>query len=190
MQGVARRGRTRTGDTDVVKGVVAVLVLLTQSAVAEPLREERSEGFAVLLSLGVSIGGAATVAKTEPGAMWSVGAAALFLGPSIGHLYADQIATPGLALRALAIPVGLLGLWKASAVECTSVRLSDGDCPASEPTEGTGYFLGAATLFVLGSIWDVVTVPRAIRRWNRMLVVSPTVIGNDRALGLAFGGAF
>jgi hypothetical protein len=102
------------------------------------------------------------------------GGALALIGPSTGHWYAGKYLTPGLAVRGLAIGLGVAAL-----VDC-------GDCA---PEERTNIALVAGGAFAAGALIDLVLLPRTVARHNdRRVVVAPTVTG-DR-VGVAVVGTF
>ena len=119
-------------------------------------------------------------------ALGSVGALGAVLGPSFGHWYAGKVATRGLGLRVGGIGSALLGLF-----------LLVTDCPLDHEETlcdskiGLVTLIGGAGLFLGGTIDDIVTAPRRVRRRNQRLAgVALAPMVTPRSAGLALGGWF
>jgi hypothetical protein len=100
----------------------------------------------------------------------------MVFGPSAGHFYAGEGVTTGLVLRGSAV-TGIIFL---------ALR----DPYLDQPVVTVGGLLAAVGVWETGVIWDLVTLPRAVRRHNRTvdLLVAPVV--TDRSAGLALTGAW
>lgn len=113
------------------------------------------------------------------------GAAAAALGPSVGHWYAGDLWSRGLATRLVGATAALGGfalLIDASLCE---------DCAADHGDLGAVVFGLGVTAIVVGTIDDIVTAPGAARRHNaagRRVTVTPTL--SPRQAGLAVAGTF
>ncbi|MBS1119789.1 MAG: hypothetical protein H6Q90_2017 [Deltaproteobacteria bacterium] len=109
-----------------------------------------------------------------------IAGAATVLGPSAGHWYVGRYVTTGLVLR-----VGAAGGVVALAI--ASPRLDDDGAVFSG-------LMGAVALWEVGLVWDLVTLPRAVRRSNtaHQLRVAPlfTTTANGPVTGLSLGGDF
>ncbi|MBP9087903.1 MAG: hypothetical protein KBG15_17410 [Kofleriaceae bacterium] len=101
--------------------------------------------------------------------------AATVLGPSIGQWYAGQTITPGLAMRLGAV-AGVVGL-----------AVYD---PHLDHVGTLFGIVGAVALFQTGLVWDIVTLPRAVRRMNREHGLALTPMASNSATGLALAGRF
>lgn len=113
---------------------------------------------------------------TRAAVFGSLGIAAAVLGPTAGHWYAGEGMTTGLALRltgaagvgalVLADPHGQnLGLLITGGVVC-------------------------AGLWEVGAIWDLATVPRAVRHYNRQRDLQIAPMAAPHTTGLALAGTF
>jgi hypothetical protein len=105
---------------------------------------------------------------------------ALFVGPSAGHWYAGgRIVTTGLVIRLSA--VGVLG----------GLAVYDQFKPIDVGAMIVGG-LAIAALWETGVIWDAVTLPSVVRRYNReqarRVVLAP--LATDHSAGLAVAGSF
>lgn len=109
-------------------------------------------------------------------AMGVVGIAGLLLGPSAGHWYAGEGVTTGLALRLTAaagfagIAIGdphmnQLGVWIVGGMTCVGV-------------------------YETGVIWDLVTLPRSVRRYNREHQLQLAPMAMSGGSGLSVAGTF
>jgi hypothetical protein len=112
--------------------------------------------------------------------MTAIGVAGLALGPSLGHVYAGEYFTGGLALRAAGMTAGILGIGEAA-------RCGEEDC--SRAGAVTALVLGGAA-FAAGILWDVATAPRAARRWNERRGISIAPVVTDDGAGVTLGGSF
>ena len=101
--------------------------------------------------------------------------AAIVLGPSVGQWYAGQTVTPGLLMRLGAVG-GLVGL-----------AVND---PHLDHVGTVFGIVGAVALFETGFVWDIVTLPRAVRRINREHALALTPIASNSGTGLALAGRF
>jgi hypothetical protein len=167
-------------------GVAVAGVLLAGSAAAEPPGETppAPEHHKSLLR-AYAISWAATALPIAAGALidvdsaergWRppvggvIGLAGLVIGPSAGNWYAGEGLTTGLVLR----------LGGTAAV----VTLAVADPHLDHPATVMG-LLGAAALWETGLVWDLATLPRAIRRANHR-IVAPMFTGT----GFAVAGTF
>jgi hypothetical protein len=105
-----------------------------------------------------------------------IATAGAVFGPTAGQWYAGRVWTPGLTLRIAA--AGVVG----------AMVLRE----HQEPLELGTIVIGLTTVGALwgtGMVWDLVTLPSTVRRYNRehAVVVAP-LVGNTT--GLAVGGTF
>jgi hypothetical protein len=163
---------------------LAALVLLVTPAAAQA-EGPKSPDEALALSGGVTLLSgilvAATVEDDALSPMTAIGIAGLALGPSLGHVYAGEYITGGLALRAAGMTAAILGYREAS--RCSEV----GDC---NMTAGAGGVILGASAFAAGIIWDVATAPRAARRWNERHGISIAPVITDDGASVTLGGRF
>jgi hypothetical protein len=125
--------------------------------------------------LMVSAIGAESCEHDACGASFGViGMAGMVLGPSAGHWYAGKGVTTGLVLRGSAV-TGM-------------VFLALRDPYLDDPVLTIGGLIAAVGVWETGVIWDLVTLPRAVRRHNRKteLLLAPVV--GEHASGLAVSG--
>lgn len=115
-------------------------------------------------------------ATTFQNALGVVGIAGLVLGPSAGHWYVGEGVTTGLTLRlAAAAGVGAiafydpnmsnLGLWITGGLTCVGV-------------------------YEAGVIWDIATLPRSVRRYNKQHQVQLAPMATSGGSGLSIAGTF
>ncbi len=175
-----------------IAAIVAVVILAGHSmASADPPGEtpatragpkRRSTAFLVTLAatsgplMLSALGGESCDGEACAATFGMIGIAGMVLGPSAGHWYAGEGVTTGLVLRATA----------ATAVTFLALR----DPRLDDPVPTIGGLILALGVWETGVIWDLVTVPGAVRRHNRKLdlVVAPVV--TDRSAGLALVGAW
>jgi hypothetical protein len=147
---------------------------------ADRPRAQKSETTALVLSLGTTAAGVATIAlavdsQDESQAILGLGMA--LVGPSLGHLYAGEL---GHAVLFTGLRVGGLALAAAA--------LDQGGRD-NETIAAIGISLaGAATLY------DLIDAPRAVDRYNREggLLIMPTALPTSAgpAMGMSLGGSF
>jgi len=154
--------------------------------------EEKSETTALALSLVGTLGSYALIAASAAnensdasGAMATVGALGAWFGPSFGHWYAGKIATSGLGMRAAAAGLGLTAIMWAFA-ECP--LFSEDECHSS--VAPAVLLVGAAGLWVGGTISDISSAPARVREYNRNLRASglaivPTVSSDGGSVSVA-----
>jgi hypothetical protein len=143
---------------------IASAYMLTLAATAVPV---------AVAALGIPEGEQAHPYRAA--ALGTIGLAGLVLGPSAGHWYAGHKLTTGLVLR--------LG---AAAGFATLTIKNPGNDEIGFIIVGS---IVTAGLWEVGLIWDLATLPRAVRSHNnRRLQVAPLVAPN--ATGLALAGTF
>jgi len=158
--------------------------------------EPKSEHLALTLSLGGTLGslglmfGAASVGNgngngSMAAVMGTAGALGFVLGPSFGHWYAGKYFTRGLGCR-LAGGGALFGamvLALANYDGGQDAGAAEGLMDAAIPI----LMLTGAVLYVSGTLDDIVTAPRRVRRHNERLkdvAVAPLAVSHGGGLGL------
>ncbi len=146
-------------------------------------RESLFDAYLVTVA-GVSLPmvGAALIAGDESSSRATtvagvIGLATLVLGPSAGHWYAGETITTGLVIRASSIAaIGALAVAD----------------PHLDHVGTIFGLLGAVAGWETGMVWDLVTLPRAVRHWNtHQLQLAPVVVPGQGAIaGLGLGGRF
>jgi len=150
----------------------------------EPARKSLLSAYLVSVgatSIPIAVGALAAGDREEgprAAAFGMIGCAALVFGPSAGHWYVGQVVTPGLVMR----------LGAAGGVVAVAVAY-----PHDEGPLIVG-LMGAVALWETGVIWDAVTLPRAVRRYNKRheLQIAPLVSSASQGpvTGFAIGGEF
>jgi hypothetical protein len=132
-----------------------------------------------MVSIAMPCGFAAFASESERRAVRDGSAilctAALVLGPSVGHWYAGRSVTTGLVLR-VAAAGGLAGLAVAD--------------PHLDHVATVFGIVGAVALFETGMLWDVATLPRAVRTYNREHAIAVAPLATPHGGGLALSAAF
>jgi hypothetical protein len=176
----------------------ALLALLAFTTVAhaepDPAPEPKSAEAATWWSIGVTTGGVAALVgmaashdKGQQAALMSMGGLSLLVGPSIGHIYAHDPWTAGLALRGAGFTLAVLAESFAQiGVSGTGRCISD--CHSNGPS--TGALATAGVIALVGTLLDLGTTPEAVHRYNATLVVAPVQARDGVAPGLAFAGQF
>jgi len=161
-----------------------------------PAGERLSEGHALALSLGgtaLSWGmmiGAIYLDRSEvSGLMGTAGAIGILVAPSFGHWYADAYFTRGLGLRLGGLGVILAGAVVAFMEDPPSFGHDDPQ-ESSDPVVGPAIAIVGAGMFVAGTIDDIVTAPRRVRRRNQGPDVALAPVVTQHSAGLALGGRF
>lgn len=170
---------------------VALLVVLF--TIPSPRARAGSEGprdpaTAGLLSGGITFGGALVVAMAidrDSPALGALGGAGLALGPSAGHWYAGAPYNPGLGVRVAGLAVA--GLGAAMVHDGEDV---DGSCDSGRCRTGRALLVAAPLMVLGGTVYEIVTAPRAARDYNRRhgLGVAPVPVVDG--FGLAIAGRF
>ncbi len=157
-----------------MRWIVLCALAATRIAAADP-ESGKSLVDAYLVTLaatsGPAVAGALIMGDEQHGPRATTGGllmtAGLVLGPSAGQWYAGEGVTTGLALRFVA----------AAGVATLAV----GD-PHGVHVETYFGLVAALGLWETGVVWDLVTLPRAVRRTRITPVVTPS--------GVAIAGAF
>ena len=180
-----------------VAAAVAVVVVLSSSAAARAdapgetapvdvprAREHKRLSSAFLVTLAATsaplmlsaIGGEMCESDACAAPFGIIGMAGMVLGPSAGHWYAGEGVTTGLVLRGSAV-TGMIFL---------ALR----DPYLDDPVLTIGGLIAAVGVWETGVIWDLVTLPRAVRRHNQRIDMLVTPVVTDRSAGLALSGAW
>jgi hypothetical protein len=160
--------------------VVLIVILVARTASAQPpgetepvIPDEKSALTAYFVSALATSGPAAVGLlvfgdRDDPrGAIGGmIATAGMVVGPTAGHWYAGRTWTTGLTLRlaSMGIVAGMV--------------IRDQQEPLELGTVIVG-LTAAGGLWGTGAVWDLVTLPRSVRRYNRehALVIAPTTNG-------------
>ena len=166
--------------------------------VSEPA-ELKSPTTATLLALGGAVAPVVMIAvggETGNDGLISGGFLASTLTPSLGHWYAGEFLTTGMALRGVGGLLFITGVAQALSGACWG----GGDCGGSGgggENDGAALILLGAGSYVGGTVYDVATAGAAARRYNRthgaQMAVAPTMIpsaGGAMAMGMGVRGSF
>jgi hypothetical protein len=181
--------------------ILATLVARTAAAEppATPAPDEKSPGYALGLSIGVTAVGVGLTyvgAESNSDATELVGLGVAGLGPTAGHWYAGEPFTWGLGARLLGVGVFALGL---SQYQFDFDFCFQEVCPPQQPppdnTAAGVFMIAGAVIFGGGAIYDIVTAPAAADDYNarHALSVTPTVLRDargDATPGFALVGTF
>ena len=133
-----------------------------------PVVREKSEVVATGLALGTTLGGAA-----------------MFVGPSAGHIYAGENghAVGMTLLRGAGAATFLYGLM-------TDTIVADGPKEYSQHASARPLMVLGAAVFLGGTLYDMFDAHRAVRRANAEngVVVAPMI--SARSAGVAVAGSF
>lgn len=198
--------------------IAAVSVALVGSAAAQPgmtspvsaepqpapVRTEKllSESHALTLSLGGTLGSLGLIACSglagDAAALVGLaGGLGFVLAPSFGHWYAGKYFTRGLGLRLLGGAVGSVGLVFAlgQAFSGFGDHSSDEEAESEESAVPIVLLLGGLGMYIYGTVDDIMTAPRRVRRHNerlngRLMDVTVAPLAVSRGGGLALTGRF
>ena len=175
--------------------LASVAVLTATLAAAAPAdadtdpRPPRSENVALGLSLGGSLMSVGLMAAalsdlpnddSDAATLWATGILTLAITPSLGHLYAGDVWTPGLGVRAAGAALAAVGAVQS--VDCLfeSCGFVDG---------GGAALVAGAGLVAIGAVWDIATARDAARRYNeKRISLVPSAPGAN--IGLSLVGRF
>ncbi|MBA3453157.1 MAG: hypothetical protein H0T42_08695 [Deltaproteobacteria bacterium] len=169
------------------------------------LPPDRSESTALWLSLGGTLasyalvfGGASMAAGSNDStsrlasSAASVGLVGTLVAPTFGHWYGGKGFTRGFGLRLGAMAVGVTALVVAFSGCSFSFghdsQDDDSECGRGE-TGGALLGLLAVSMWIGGTVDDIVQAPRRVRRRNSARFALTPLVQGDRA-GLALVGAF
>ena len=153
---------------------------------------ERSEGVALGLSVGGTVASwamiAVPVAVNHPDnhalatLAWT-GALGVVFAPSFGHWYAGRFATRGLGLR-------LAGAGFATLALLSFIAICEDECT---PTIPQALLVAGVGFAIAGTIDDIATAPRAVRRYNQRqhsASIVPVIRRDNSSVGFAITGQF
>ncbi|HEY4177055.1 MAG TPA: hypothetical protein VGM90_09500 [Kofleriaceae bacterium] len=154
---------------------------------------EKSESTGVAIAVGATLGSVALMAgglESDNGGLFTVGLLASTVAPSLGHWYAGDVLTPGLAIRGASAVAVLVGFGQA--LSCLGAE----DATCQEP-DSAGFLLAGGLIgYAAGSILDLATTSDAVRDYNARLhiaTVTPTMLPSSNgtyAMGVGVGGTF
>jgi hypothetical protein len=188
-----------------MRALVLAVILVSSIAHAQPpgLTEPTAPQFApkkkstaMWLTLGTMAAGAGLLAVGEAQQQSGVailGGAALLVGPSIGHIYADHTWNTGLAVRASGVATFGVGMLAAS--RCWAYPDISPPSASEQRTcnIGSAAAMVGAIAAVVGTITEVATTPSAVEDYNRAhasFTVAPIQTQNGIAPGVALAGRF
>jgi hypothetical protein len=162
---------------------------------------EKDPTIATSLSLGTTLAGAGMLAlayaarDTDAGDTFTtIGLLTAAVGPTVGHIYADDIGSGGLYLR-LASPVPATIAF-AIMMSCNPIFGPD-DCSATEEGISVGLVVAAGAMYVGGTVWEIASAGDAARKTNRergfdriAVVPAPITSSDGTVPGLVVAGGF
>jgi len=185
--------------------VLVVLLLLGSVAHAQPGEtplivtapppamkpvDQKDPSIAVLLSLGLPVVGALTMAAADSEETAWLGFGGLYLGPSVGRWYAGEFGAGTLALRTLGGLSMVAGFGMVLGSECDY----EYDCSDSNRrgTIGGVMMLTGAGLWLGSTFADIYYAKTDTESWNKRhsMAVGPTLVGSDRSPGVMLSGRF
>lgn len=164
--------------------------LIAQPALTTQQTDRKDPSIAVLMSLGLPVVGAITLAAADSEEAAWLGFGAMYLGPSAGRWYAGEFGGGTLGLRTLGGLSMAIGLAMAISSECDF----EYDCSDAERRGNIGgvLVLGGAGLWIGTTIADIAYAKRAADKWNQRhnVAVSPGLVGTNRSPGVFLSGSF
>jgi hypothetical protein len=157
--------------------------------------EVKSENTALMLSLGVTLGGIGLSwfgAEHNVDGLATFGSVAAFVGPTTGHIYADNIWNTGLQWRLGSLGVGV-GAIVYAVSQCGLFENSCSDAAASRTDAALVVFVSAMISYGAATIYEIATAPSSARKYNleyskrRAMQIVPVSSG---APGLSLVGTF
>jgi hypothetical protein len=142
----------------------------------------KSPGTAIGLSLGTTLAGAgmlAVASSLDSKGLAIAGGATLFIGPTVGQMYAGRVWNAGLATRLAALALGGVGFWLV--VRCEDGCNNQGSRDVGEALEISGLFV-----YVGASLYESIDAGRTAADYNRALTVTPAPGG----AAVSFSGRF
>jgi len=153
-----------------------------------PVVSEKSEVVATGLAFGTTLGGFGLIAlgaSLHSGVVGTLGGAAMFVGPSAGHIYAGENghAVGMTLLRGAGAATFLYGLM-------TDTIVADGPREYSQHPSARPLMVLGAAVFLGGTLYDMFDAHRAVRRANaeNAVVVAPMI--SAQSAGVAVAGSF
>lgn len=164
--------------------------LITTTPAQPVVADRKDPSIAVLMSLGLPVVGAITLAAAESESAAWLGFGAVYLGPSTGRWYAGEFGAGTLGLRTLSGLSMAMGLAMVIGSECDF----EYDCSDSERRANIGgvLMLGGAGLWIGTTIADIAYAKRAADKWNQRhsVAVGPGFVGANRSPGVFLSGDF
>ena len=188
--------------------VTAFILATSATALAQPTEAPtaptKSPDKALALSaagtaagIGMMVGGLALNPTERPEAGWGVfltGVAVTTAGPSLGHAYAGDPWTAGLAIRG----GGAVAFATGTVIMLRNFKAND-NCRDSSPStcDFTGAMVGGGVAGVgllaigAGAALDIATAPGAAKRWNERhgvtMSVTPTLVSGREGTTTGIG---
>ncbi len=165
---------------------------------APELPDAKSESTATMLSLGTTAAGVGLVAagiESQNSGTAMLGAIAILVGPSAGHIYAGEAGHAlGMSLLRSAAVIAIV----AGFIDHTTAAVDCLDCSgqpiADDHRTGDRLMWGGGIALVALTVYDLVDAPRAARRRNEhdRMMVMPTMIGTANGVvpAVGFSGRF
>lgn len=174
-----------------MKRTALLLALIVVATAAAPAAAEEAKDPDV--ALGYSIGGTAlsagmvlvgvTMPEVNGEQLVTLGVLSSLVTPALGHWYAGDYLTWGMAVRLAGGAVAIAGVAQSFCWE---------NCTGNEG--GGALILAGLGVYAGGVVLDIATAPRAARKWNNAhgMQVAPTMVstGGSPAVGLGLGGTF
>ena len=179
---------------------LAIVMVLASAANAGPKRRQTAS---LLAGVGTGASGALIIASflTAPRygevneAVFYTGAGSSLITPSLGHFYAGEYLTWGMAVRAASVALGVYAIaGQTETVACTSASTVGSQCQQIT-SNGIAILIVAGVGYIGGAAYDVLDAPDAVDRWNRKhgIALTPTAmrdVAGAPVAGLALRGTF
>ena len=150
-----------------------------------------SEDTSTMLAVGTTLGGIAAFAagvRMNSAPIGWLGVAAVFVGPSAGHIYSgERLHALGMtALRGAGAATFLVGVIKAT----VTYETDGGGTSHPERRDAVPLMVLGASAFIGGTIYDLLDAHRAARRANHEATIAIAPLATQHSVGLALAGSF
>jgi hypothetical protein len=170
--------------------LIVAILLACGTARADDLEHKRNVAQALSgVGVGVSAGFLTAAFLTDRGGvinvpLFATGLATSAITPSLGELYAGQWLTWGMAVRAGAAGLMILGAYDTETVRCDTGPI--GSMCTTLSSSAIPILGIAAVAYVGGAAYDVIDAPDAVDRKSReRFVLAPIVIPRGGGIGLS-----
>ena len=176
------------------RGMRALLLLLVPTlAAAEPTPDKSGATATEIAFATTAVGIGTTIAgdRRHDRTLELAGAAIALIGPSAGHLYADEAlhAIGGLTLRSAAVVALAVGvsemLPRFEADNCIQNQPCGGRDDDDHQTRGRILAIAGGVTLLTATVYDLYDAHRAAARENRRVMIVPTILPGGAGLAIS-----